>query len=103
MARDSSQRTSGLNSTDQPVLDSETRDFLKNLAATGGPPFHQLSVEDARAASARLQAVNVPTLPADVEDLSIPVGPHGSVRIRIVRPQGSSRRLPAVMYFHAGG
>jgi acetyl esterase/lipase len=32
-----------------------------------------------------------------------PVGPTGSVRIRIVRPEGFAAQLPVVMHFHGGG
>ena len=41
--------------------------------------------------------------PTSVEDTIFPVGPTGSVPIRIVRPEGVAGPLPVVMYFHGGG
>jgi hypothetical protein len=41
--------------------------------------------------------------PADIEDTTWPVGPTGTTRIRIVRPQGATGTLPLLMYFHGGG
>jgi acetyl esterase len=51
----------------------------------------------------RAQAIPVTSLPADIEDRLLPVGPQGEVSIRIVRPQGVQETLPAIMYFHGGG
>jgi acetyl esterase len=42
-------------------------------------------------------------LPAEIEDTEFPVGPTGKTRIRIVRPQGATGVLPAIMWFHGGG
>ncbi|MBC8167208.1 MAG: alpha/beta hydrolase [Bryobacteraceae bacterium] len=41
--------------------------------------------------------------PADIEDLTIPGGPKGTVSIRIVRPKGNTSMLPAVLYFRGNG
>ena len=49
------------------------------------------------------QAGPVSTLPADVEDKVLPVGPRGEVSVRIYRPKGAKGALPVVMYFHGGG
>jgi acetyl esterase len=86
-------------------LDPPTRAFVEALAALGGPPLYTLPVADARAFLVRLQAEYAPTttIPADIEDHVLPVGPSGAVPIRIVRPQGADERLPIVMYFHGGG
>jgi len=40
---------------------------------------------------------------ARLEDRVIAVGPTGSVRLRVVRPEGASEALPAVVYVHGGG
>jgi acetyl esterase/lipase len=42
-------------------------------------------------------------LPADIQQLDIPGGPTGHVRVHIVRPQGSLEALPVTMYYHGGG
>ena len=38
-----------------------------------------------------------------IEDTSFPVGPTGSVPVRIVRPAGVAGPLPVVVYVHGGG
>lgn len=50
-----------------------------------------------------LQSKPVTKAPAAVEDTTWPVGPTGSTRICIVRPQGATEALPLLMYFHGGG
>jgi acetyl esterase/lipase len=45
----------------------------------------------------------VTKLPADIEDLNLPVGPNGKVSVRIIKPKGNKETLPVVMYFHGGG
>jgi acetyl esterase len=77
--------------------------FLDELAAQGGPPIYELSPADAREALRAGQAVEVAKPAADIQDRTVPGGPNGQVSVRIVRPQGATGTLPAVMYFHGGG
>jgi len=77
--------------------------FLDKLAAGGGPGINELSVYEAREVLTGLQEHPAAVLPADIEDREIPVGPDGKINIRIVRPQGRTDLLPAVLYFHGGG
>jgi acetyl esterase len=77
--------------------------FLDELAAEGEPPTRQLSPADAREALRARQAVEVAKPPADIQDRTVPGGPQGEVSISIVRPEGATGTLPAVMYFHGGG
>jgi acetyl esterase len=86
-----------------PVLEPTTQQFIDALAAAGGPPIYSLSPAAARDVLAGAQAQPVAKLPASIDDTTFPVGPTGSVRIRIVRPQGASGALPVVMHFHGGG
>jgi acetyl esterase len=86
-----------------PILEPTTQKFIDDLAAAGGPPIYTLAPADARAVLARAQAGPVGKPAARVEDTSFPVGPTGSVPVRIVRPEGASGVLPAVMHFHGGG
>jgi acetyl esterase len=51
----------------------------------------------------RAQSILVGKPSAQIEDMALPVGPTGSVPIRVVRPVGASEILPVVMYFHGGG
>jgi acetyl esterase len=69
-----------------PVLEPTTQNFVDALTAAGGPPIYTLSPDDARDVLAGAQAQPVAKLPASIEDTTFPVGPTGSVRIRVVRP-----------------
>lgn len=84
-------------------LEPQTQQFIDVLARKGGPPIYTLSIKDARAVLDGAQSTSAPALPADIDDRAIPVGPKGSVSIRIVRPKNSAERLPVIMYFHGGG
>ncbi len=84
-------------------LDAVTRNFVNAVTAAGGAPIYTLSPEAARQVLSGAQAGPVAKLAAAVQDTSFPVGPLGSVDVRIVRPEGASAPLPVVMYFHGGG
>ena len=84
-------------------VDPTIKSFLDELNNQSGPQLYELSVKDAREVLINIQKMDVETLPADIEDLNLPVGPNGKVSIRIVRPIGLTGRLPVVMYFHGGG
>lgn len=84
-------------------LEPATQAFVDALAASGAPPLYQLEPAAAHAVLTDLQSQPVTLLPADITDTTFPVGPTGSTRIRIVRPQGAAETLPVVMYFHGGG
>jgi acetyl esterase len=87
--------------TAQPTLELHTQQFIDSLA--GAPPIYTLSPADARSVLARAQSIPVGKPNAEIEDITLPVGPAGSVPIRIVRPAGTAEVLPVVMYFHGGG
>src|SRR5262245_26905121 len=92
-------------STLQPsaVLEPSTQAFIDALTAAGGPPLYTWTPSAAREVLAGAQRQPVAKLPASIVDTTFPVGPTGSVRIRIVRPEGAKCTLPAVMHFHGGG
>ncbi len=85
------------------VLEGRTQAFVDALSVQGGKPIYELSYRDARQVLEDAQAGKVTTLPADVEDTVLPVGPTGKVSVRIYRPKGAKGALPVVMYFHGGG
>jgi len=85
------------------VLEPKTQAFVDALSAQGGKPIYELSYGEARKVLEDAQAGKVMTLPADVEDKVLPVGPTGEVSVRIYRPKGAKGPLPVVMYFHGGG
>ncbi len=85
-------------------IEPHTLAFLKGLEAQGGPPLYTLTPAEARKVLLAVQAsVNVTKLPAEIEDRTIPGGPTGEVSLRIVRPQGATGVLPAIVYCHGGG
>lgn len=86
-----------------PVLEPVTQKFIDGLAAAGGPPLYTMSPDAARAVLAGAQSIPVTKLPAAIEDTTFPVGPTGTVRIRIVRPEAATGRLPAILHIHGGG
>jgi acetyl esterase len=84
-----------------PTLELHTQQFVDGL--TGAPPIYTLSPAEARAVLERAQSIPVGKPGAQIEDTAFPVGPTGSVPIRIVRPNGGARTLPVVVYVHGGG
>lgn len=86
-----------------PVLENNTQNFINVLTASGGAPIYTLSPADARNVLAGAQAGPIAKRAADVTDTVFPVGPTGETRVRIVRPEGNTDRLPVVVYFHGGG
>ena len=85
----------------KPTLEPHTQQFVDELA--GAPPIYSLSPDKARSVLVRAQSIPVGKPSARIEDITLPVGPTGSVPIRVVRPVGAAEILPAVMYFHGGG
>lgn len=86
-----------------PTVEPGSQAFLDALAKAGGPPIYTLTPQAARDVLAGAQAIPVRKPDADIQDLTIPVGPLGQTEIRVVRPQGSTARLPAILYLHGGG
>ena len=82
-------------------LEPVSQKFIDSLE--GSPPTWSLSPEEAHAGLTNLQSRPVPVKPADITDTTFPVGPTGTTRIRIIRPQGATETLPVLMYFHGGG
>src|SRR5438874_12188638 len=85
----------------EPALEPVTQHFVDSL--DGAPPIYTLSPADARAVLARAQSAPIGKPGAQIEDTAFPVGPTGSVPVRIVRPAGASEILPVVVYCHGGG
>jgi acetyl esterase len=91
-------------SSAHPVLDPETQQFLDLVAEAGQHPDRLLLQRPASSdESDPRQAQSSDPFPVTTEDLTLPIGPTGSVDVRIVRPLGASSALPAVMYFPGGG
>jgi acetyl esterase len=87
----------------KPVLEPKTQAFIDAVSASGGKPIYTLPYAEARAVLENAQSGPITKLPVKTEDKTFPVGPTGSVSVRIYRPEGASKNLPVVMYFHGGG
>jgi acetyl esterase len=85
----------------EPALEPHTQQFVDSLA--GAPPIYTLSPADARSVLARAQSIPVGKPSAHIEDITFPIGPTGSIPVRIVRPAATAEILPVVVYFHGGG
>ncbi|MGB8467958.1 MAG: alpha/beta hydrolase [Candidatus Babeliales bacterium] len=87
---------------DYSMLGTTVKKFIQSLE--GGKPIYTLTPQEARNVLINVQK-NTPVtlLPADIEEKTIPVGPKGSVKIRIVRPQNNKQNLPIIIYMHGGG
>lgn len=91
------------------ALNPQARQVLDLMEASGMPPLDEMSVADARTASATafasLSSKQVkPEEVAEVRELSMD-GPAGAIGLRLYRPAGSqaSQALPGLVYFHGGG
>ncbi|MGA4787374.1 alpha/beta hydrolase [Nocardia sp. AB354] len=72
--------------------------------ATSQPPFlYQLSPEEGRKAVDSVQDSPIEKPAIDEEWITVEGGPTGSVRARIVKPQGVTDILPVIVYTHGAG
>ena len=77
------------------------RTMIEQLEAGGGPALWEMSVEDARAMSAVMGALDEPPEVATIEDRVIP-GSAGEIPLRIYAPDAPAPR-PVIAFFHGGG
>jgi acetyl esterase/lipase len=74
------------------------------VEATSEPPFtYQLPPEEGRRAVDAVQDAPIFKPEVDDEWLEIAGGPTGSVKVRIVKPPGTTGTLPVVLYTHGAG
>ncbi|THA86586.1 alpha/beta hydrolase [Streptomyces sp. A0592] len=86
----------------RPVLEPAAQAFAD---ATAKPPFlYEIPVADGRKAVDDVQSGDGVALPpVDEEWLTVPGGPTGEVRTRVVRPSGATGPLPVILYIHGAG
>jgi acetyl esterase len=73
-------------------------------AATAEPPhLSGLGPEKGRTVVDDVQSGPIATPPVDEQWVTVPGGPAGSVKARIVRPAGVSGALPVIIYIHGAG
>ncbi|MFC8793369.1 alpha/beta hydrolase [Streptomyces cinereoruber] len=84
-----------------PVLEPQAAAFAE---ATATPPFlFQLEPAEGRKAVEDVQSGDVELPTVDEEWVSVPGGPTGEVRARIVRPAGARGELPVIVFVHGAG
>lgn len=84
-----------------PVLEPAAAAFAE---ATANPPYlFDLAPAEGRKAVDEVQSGDIEKPAVDEEWITVPGGPTGSVRARIVRPAGAAGRLPVIFYIHGAG
>ncbi|MER6251885.1 alpha/beta hydrolase [Streptomyces sp. NPDC001584] len=85
----------------QPVLEPAAAALAE---ATANPPYlFQMAPAEGRKAVDELQSGEIAKPAVDEEWVTVPGGPTGSVRARIVKPAAAAGMLPAVLYIHGAG
>ncbi|MFB0614402.1 alpha/beta hydrolase [Streptomyces sp. AGS-58] len=84
-----------------PVLEPAAAEFV---AATARPPYlFDLGPVEGRKAVDEVQSGDIAKPDVDEEWITVPGGPTGSVRTRIVKPAGTEGTLPVILYIHGAG
>lgn len=87
--------------TTRPVLEPAAAEFA---AATANPPYlFELDPAQGRAVVDEVQSGPADKPQVEEEWVTVPGGPTGSVRARIVRPPAADGPLPVVLYIHGAG
>ncbi|WP_374772775.1 alpha/beta hydrolase [Streptomyces sp. NBC_01310] len=85
----------------RPVLEPAAAAFAE---ATAKPPFlFQIPPAEGRKAVDEVQSGGISEPAVDEEWVTVPGGPTGEVRARIVRPAGVAGPLPVIVYIHGAG
>jgi acetyl esterase/lipase len=84
-----------------PVLEKAAAEFA---AATANPPYlFDLDPVEGRRIVEEVQSGDIAKHTVDEEWVTVPGGPTGTVRARIVKPAGATDVLPVVLYIHGAG
>ncbi|MFI6622059.1 alpha/beta hydrolase [Streptomyces sp. NPDC050528] len=85
----------------RPVLEPAAQAFAE---ATANPPYlFDLAPTEGRKAVDEVQSGEIDKPAVDEEWITVPGGPTGQVRTRIVRPAGVTGTLPVIIYIHGAG
>ncbi|ANS62573.1 putative lipase [Streptomyces lincolnensis] len=85
----------------KPVLEPAAQAFVE---ATANPPYlFDLPPAEGRKAVDEVQSGAIDKPAVDEEWITVPGGPTGQVRTRIVRPAGATGTLPVILYLHGAG
>jgi acetyl esterase len=84
-----------------PVLETAAAEFA---AATAKPPYlFDLGPVEGRKTVDEVQSGEIAKPAVDEEWVTVPGGPTGSVRARVVKPAGATGTLPVIVYIHGAG
>ncbi|WP_042418110.1 alpha/beta hydrolase [Streptacidiphilus anmyonensis] len=84
-----------------PVLEPEAQAFAD---ATANPPYlFDLGPTEGRKTVDEVQSGETAKPAVDEEWTTVPDGPTGPVKIRIVKPAGTTGTLPVILYIHGAG
>jgi acetyl esterase/lipase len=87
--------------TDAPALEPAAQAFVD---ATANPPFlFELPPAEGRTAVDDVQMSDIAKPAIDEEWVTVPGGPTGEVKARIVKPRGATGTLPVLLYIHGAG
>ncbi|MFJ8941456.1 alpha/beta hydrolase [Streptomyces sp. NPDC102365] len=85
----------------RPVLEPAAAAFAE---ATANPPYlFDLGPAEGRKTVDEVQSGEIAKPAVDEEWITVPGGPTGEVRTRIVRPAGATGTLPVIIYIHGAG
>ncbi|MFB7292624.1 alpha/beta hydrolase [Actinacidiphila glaucinigra] len=85
-----------------PVLEPAAKELAD--ASAPHPRIYEVPPESGRGILDDLQAgEGVPKPAVDEEWVTVDAGEYGSVRARIIRPEGATQTLPVVFYIHGAG
>ncbi|MEV7141813.1 alpha/beta hydrolase [Streptomyces tauricus] len=85
----------------EPVLEPAAQAFAE---ATANPPYlFDLAPADGRKAVDEVQSGEIAEPAIDEEWITVPGGPTGTVRARVVKPAGATGPLPVIIYIHGAG
>ncbi|MFF6987245.1 alpha/beta hydrolase fold domain-containing protein [Streptomyces sp. NPDC010273] len=85
----------------RPVLEPAAQAFVE---ATANPPYlFDLAPAEGRKAVDEVQSGEIAKPAVDEEWITVPGGPTGQVRTRVVRPAGVTGTLPVIIYIHGAG
>jgi len=85
----------------RPVLEPAAAAFAE---ATANPPYlFDLGPAEGRKTVDEVQSGDIAKPAVDEEWVTVPGGPTGEVRARIVRPAGATGVLPVIVYIHGAG
>jgi acetyl esterase/lipase len=83
------------------VLEPAAAEFA---AATANPPYlFDLGPVEGRKTVDEVQSGDIAKPEVDEEWITVPGGPTGSVKARIVKPAGATGTLPVIVYIHGAG